>query len=329
MGVAFRKEARSLLRRWLFALGMLLLSLEILARFAPPGLLPALGGDDYLAAEYDSELGWFLKPGTRQLAVASREIWVDHNSLGFRNDELQPKTKPRIMFLGDSFVWGFDVTEEERFTNILQERFAKWDIFNAGVIGYGTDQELLLLTRFYDIIQPDLVVLIYAGINDPLNNSTNYNYGLFKPYFAKENGQLILQGVPVKQSLMFDFRRYNSLFRYSYLLRGIAGVVAAKQSGVIRCDDLSWDLILAMERLVVERGGKFIVGYESISPELLHSLEIFGVRVINLVTDLRLEGWGGHWTPAGQRWVADTISEKFKEWDLIDPEQKLWRADVK
>ena len=58
-------------------------------------------------------------------------------------------------------------------------------IVNAGVSGYGTDQQYLLLRRLWPGIEPAVVVLIFCSINDRADNSTNASYGGYrKPYFA-------------------------------------------------------------------------------------------------------------------------------------------------
>ena len=45
------------------------------------------------------------------------------------------------MFVGDSFVWGYDVEASERFTELLRDEFPGIRIVNAGVNAYGTDQD--------------------------------------------------------------------------------------------------------------------------------------------------------------------------------------------
>src|SRR5438552_3305501 len=70
-----------------------------------------------LLYRYDPTLGWFPIPGARQRFLASRVFSVANNSQGFRAPEFVSSTKPGIAFLGDSFVWGYDVEAEERFSD--------------------------------------------------------------------------------------------------------------------------------------------------------------------------------------------------------------------
>src|SRR5689334_13030126 len=92
-----------------------------------------------LMYRYDEQLGWFPVPARTNKFTASRTITVGNNRKGFRGPELTLDEKPRIMFIGDSFTWGYDVEASERFTEKLQARHQELSIHNLGVSGYGTD----------------------------------------------------------------------------------------------------------------------------------------------------------------------------------------------
>ena len=111
---------------------------------------------------YDEELGWFPVENSKQSYEGSRSIKVEHNSRGFRDSDHIVDTKPRIIFVGDSFVWGSDVEKQERFTEKLRGKLTNWSVYNLGVSGYGTDQEYLLLKRHYDFYSPNIVFLVFC-----------------------------------------------------------------------------------------------------------------------------------------------------------------------
>ena len=104
-----------------------------------------------------------------------------------------------MLVLGDSFGWGFGVEQHERFSEILEDAHRDWEILNASVSGYGTDQEFLLLRDRLLPFKPDIVLLLFHE-NDFTNNLTAEEYWHFKPWFTVERGQLELQGVPVPES---------------------------------------------------------------------------------------------------------------------------------
>ncbi len=102
-----------------------------------------------LSYRYDAELGWAPAPGSSSIVANARTIHAQHNSLGLRDIEFSLDARPTIMFLGDLFVWGLDAEADERFTELLRARISSHKIVAAGVSGYGTDQEYLLLQRLW------------------------------------------------------------------------------------------------------------------------------------------------------------------------------------
>ena len=59
-----------------------------------------------------------------------------------------------MLFIGDSMVWCVDAEANERFTDVLRDRIANYTIVNAGVSGFGTDQEYLWLQRLWPRSSP-------------------------------------------------------------------------------------------------------------------------------------------------------------------------------
>ncbi|MFQ5458022.1 MAG: SGNH/GDSL hydrolase family protein, partial [Myxococcota bacterium] len=102
------------------------------------------------------------------------------NSQGLRADEV-PLAKPegvfRILVLGDSVTFGENVTAAQSFSKqteaiLNQARPGKRvEVLNAGVRGYNTYQELILLKEVGLAYHPDLVVVCYV-VNDadPFSN---------------------------------------------------------------------------------------------------------------------------------------------------------------
>jgi len=131
---------------------------------------------------------------------------VHHNSLGLRDIEHDTAPKPTIAFVGDSFVWGYDAEQDERFTELLRARMPEQRIVNAGVTAYGTDQEYLALRRLWDRIKPDVVVLMFCVDNDRKDNQSNIRYdGIYKPYFAVSPSGGEFKGIPVPRSRRLYF----------------------------------------------------------------------------------------------------------------------------
>src|SRR5215470_14451543 len=130
-----------------------------------------------LLFHHDAGLGWAPIPNAAATFAGTRTVTVRNNTLGLRDVEPAGARKPTVLFLGDSFVWGYDVEANERFTELLRDKLPAARIVNAGVPGYGTDQEYLMLARIWSAVNPDVVVLMFCTGNDRLDNSANMRNG--------------------------------------------------------------------------------------------------------------------------------------------------------
>ena len=194
--------------------------IELGLRVADPRVLREGQSERTIAYRHDAELGWAPIPDSEFTVTAERLIHAKHNGLGLRDIELSASGKPRILFVGDSFVWGNDVEADERFTDLLRKSLPSHDIINAGVSGYGTDQEFLWLKRLWDRIDPAVVVLTFTVVNDRWDNIGNVRYdGYFKPYFAPApDGSLRLAGQPVPKPRQLYFKE-NALVHRLWIAR--------------------------------------------------------------------------------------------------------------
>jgi hypothetical protein len=119
---------------------------------------------DKLAPNYD---GWFAG------------VPVRTNALGFRdNRNYQLEKRPgtfRILVLGDSVTFGHGSVYEHTYPLLLEQRLkawkpsVDWQVWNLGVPGYNTSQELAYLLEVGSAYRPDLVVVGFFG-NDFSDN---------------------------------------------------------------------------------------------------------------------------------------------------------------
>jgi lysophospholipase L1-like esterase len=107
-----------------------------------------------LAPNYD---GWFAG------------VPVKINSLGFRDDRDYAVEKPagtfRIVVLGDSVTFGHGTRSDTTYPYLLERQLREWQpeiawqVWNLGVPGYATSQELAYLERVGAQYDPDLVIV--------------------------------------------------------------------------------------------------------------------------------------------------------------------------
>lgn len=162
-----------------------------------------------MVLQYDPQIGQRYVPNVRaRIPFEQGGYYVRTNSEGFRSDiEFRRRRggRPRILFFGDSFTAGFGVNNEQRFTDIIGHMLDA-EVYNYGLTGSGTDQQLLVYERFAHDVEADLMVfcVMVENIERILSShhrtidrySGNYIY-VPKPYFQLENGRLQLYHSPV------------------------------------------------------------------------------------------------------------------------------------
>jgi hypothetical protein len=313
------ERARDGIKIWSFlrSLGAIMIitiatlaALEIILRVVDLRELREGVSERSLSYRYDAELGWVPVPGSSSDVTNARTIRANHNSLGLRDEEFVLDEQPTMMFLGDSFVWGLDAKAKERFSELLKPRISGYKILAAGVSGYGTDQEYLLMKKLWPKVQPAVVVLIFCTDNDREDNRTNIRYeGYQKPYFATAaDGSLVLQGQPVPKSRLQAIKD-DWWVRHYWLVRLANAVYLKLRHPMLRVPDPTERLVDRIKEYVEANGAKFLVGMQTTDASLVRHLE---AKHIPFVTFDGAEAYPGaavgrHWTPEGHKFVSERL----------------------
>ncbi len=178
-----------------------------LAHAAPPAEPPG-----WFFRIPDPLTGWSLLPGASGRSynpLYEYDVQVSINSRGLRAPESLTYEKPegvyRILVLGDSFIQAAQVELEEslpqQLARLIQAETGRpVEAINAGVAGWGTDQQLLWLREEGYKYEPDLILLAFFPRNDFMNNSEPLESGnqgaIRKPFFTLEDGALRLHYFP-------------------------------------------------------------------------------------------------------------------------------------
>ena len=276
-----------------------------------------------LLFRHDAELGWAPIPNAAATFTGTRTVGVSNNSLGLRDLEVGGARKPTVLFLGDSFVWGYDVEANERFTDLLRAELPAARIVNAGIPGYGTDQEYLMLARIWDAVRPDVVVLMFCTGNDRADNSANMrNGGYYKPYLARAaDGAWHFAGQPVPRSRHVYFRE-NPLARHLWLARaGVTGYVQLAHPE-IEVPDPTERLVDMMREMVESRRAKLLVGLQYHEARLEEFLRARGISSTAFDGAPTYSSDGFHWTPEGHAVVAQRLKRLLAAAGVADPNQR-------
>jgi|SRR5579864_1016361 len=295
---------------------------ELLLRVADFRELRQDSSERSLSYGYDAELGWAPIPNSVSTVTTARTIHAEHNSLGFRDVAFRPDGRPVMLFIGDSFVWGVDAEAGERFTDLLRTELPQFSIVNAGVSGYGTDQEYLWLKRIWPRVRPDVVVLVFCTDNDRKDNATNVRYGRYrKPYFeTTADGTLTLRGQPVPKSLQLLIKE-SWLVRHLWLARTAALAYVELSSPAISVPDPTERLVGKIHEFVRTHDAKFLVALQSTDEQLVARLKAEGIPYVSLdgAPAYSIQ-YGAHFTPEGHQFASRKLLALIKDTLPIEDE---------
>ena len=190
----------------------------------------------------DSQLGWVNIPGASgwESCYGECQIQVTINSQGLRDREIpyeKANGTSRILMLGDSTTAAMQVALEDTFVKGLESQLqataGSWEVINAGVNAYGTDNELLFYQFEGQKYDPDIVFLNMYLANDVYNNhpvlELRYGGQSAKPYYTlSESGELALQNFPVEDTGTFWTKVGTFLKKNFQLPRFVAQTLALR-----------------------------------------------------------------------------------------------------
>ncbi|MBX7150218.1 hypothetical protein K1X84_01160 [bacterium] len=173
---------------------------ELLVRFfykpKPPLSIPENRRTAKLKDEYDPLLGWRHRPNVRVMHyIGNDSAEYKINAQGTRNAHeysYERNSNARIVIVGDSFTFGHGVSENDRYSNMLESMLDSTEIINMGVSGYGTAQQLLYLKTEGFNYQPDLVIvgLFITNIGRNLDS-------INRPFLQSNGDSLIVTNFPI------------------------------------------------------------------------------------------------------------------------------------
>ncbi|MEA1949263.1 MAG: SGNH/GDSL hydrolase family protein [Thermodesulfobacteriota bacterium] len=211
--------------RWIKNIALMVVSITI-ALLICEGIVRifGLGGTSLtrgMLHQYDPDAGWRCYPNldTRYILPESFDVRVRCNSQGLRDSEKRFAKPPgirRIVVLGDSFMWGYGVENEEMFSAVLQDLLSGSETVNFGVNGYSTVQELVRLEIEGLRYEPDVTVLVFVW-ND-LEDNFDDKHGGRPVAVLEEDNSLRIANRPVrrhwKSPLKQWFCHHSHLFRF-------------------------------------------------------------------------------------------------------------------
>jgi len=338
-------------RRVAFVLAALIAAI-VLLEAAVRIAIPLAEVPDALYSFYrsDPELGWTGKPGVRlRFRRAEFDTVVEHDPAGWRRPDPAPPADPtrRVLFLGDSFTWGWGVSQGELFTDALQRGVrGRVAVINRGAAAYGTGQEYLVMQRELAAQHYDDVVLMFFANDLPENEDGHRGQ---RPLFHLTDHRLEGPAGPAAPLMgpVSQFLKDHS-HAYLYLYDKVRTLLKRARSSepVVPDDDrpdidfrtlpaydVTVGLLAAMNELARQHGARFFVVYvpspADVTDRAAHSASIRAIPamledvcrrehipLINLAPAFNVRAQQGtpllypidqRWTPAGHRLAAEVL----------------------
>jgi lysophospholipase L1-like esterase len=189
------------------ALVVAFLLAEFMIRLVAPQETGTSRLERFPAIYQDSDvMSYEFKPGARVGArIPDRPYSISINNQGTRGPAFGPKADDeyRVVLLGDSMTFGQGLDDNQTIAALLERQLAshlgkKVTVINAGVPGWGPDQEALMLRQRVPAWQPDMVFwLVFLGndIEDVGRHSLAYDDGVLTrvtdPAKYVENGRAV------------------------------------------------------------------------------------------------------------------------------------------
>ena len=178
---------------------------------------------------YDKELGWILNNNIKikinGLTKQNQKYEINYSTSkvkGFREYDEKQEYKKNILVIGDSYTAGpFASNNRMYYSYIKEELEKKGHFFNwyvAGGGGYGTLQQYLLIKKYFDEINPTIIIHQFCE-NDFENNTKQieknsilYSQYYFRPYLI--NDKIVYDN-------SFKGKLYKFFYHNSYLYKRI------------------------------------------------------------------------------------------------------------
>ena len=173
----------------LSALGISILAVELLFRLALPQPEAPLRAD--------LRRGRFIKRGTYQYKTTEFSVEVVVNEAGFVDQDWPTEGAQAVALLvGDSFVQAAQVSLKEgwgrQLQQLHQEHHSSLKILSLGVPGAGIATEFELIKQYAPQLNPSIIYLSFLVDNDIFNNHPQLEAKVDKPFYLRQDGELIL-----------------------------------------------------------------------------------------------------------------------------------------
>lgn len=152
-------------KRWAAVIAFNLAAIALVLGVAEAGVRLLAGAD---RTDQDDQLPmcvadpvtiWRYQPDLQLTYRAPEfEMRIRTNAEGLRSRPIPASNVPTVLFIGDSFTFGWGVSEAQRYTDVVGDLLTGVRTVNAGHWMYTFDQQLLLMKQLVERYRPAVVV---------------------------------------------------------------------------------------------------------------------------------------------------------------------------
>ena len=180
---------------------------EMIATNLPRNLYFEIFSKKY--SSYRPEIGIITnKPNsTRVISSPWVHNTISYNEYGFRGPNWplnKAQGELRVAILGDSYIEGREVKNDELVTTKLEKLIGKGSlVMNFGLSGTGQAEQILLYKNFVKKFKPDIVIHCMTPSNDFEDNLRELSNFTQKNYLELRDGELV--AIPLPEWVIFLF----------------------------------------------------------------------------------------------------------------------------
>lgn len=168
---------------------------------------------------YDQELGYITSPNDK-LVINGLTYQTDQLSERIIDQNVTEYSKPTILLIGDSHVWGWGKpthqTIQFKLNDLLQKNSIDYQVRTISDISYSSFQTYLKFLRDFRNYKSIKAIIWINGHNDSYNNSLIYEHRVSRPTIAFQHEESPCRyNTPPKRPLYFSRQRWANESMFS------------------------------------------------------------------------------------------------------------------
>lgn len=193
-------------------------------------------------ARYRHSYYWTLIPNASAVSTGGARYSINSKGLNGPEFNLEPDEGVfRIIALGDSSVFGWEVEEDDSYPRLLEAALNEMaigkriEVINAGVPSYNSTQGLILFTTDLLAYEPDMLIVSF-GWNDSVHPTAYLEFG--RPGVIQGDPSSIKHAFLIQRTRLLGGLIRLTLLRFSAqgTLRQVDEAVAPQESPTLRIE---------------------------------------------------------------------------------------------